>query len=529
MIFAPVDEVKIYQNGAVVRRKTTVDLQAGTNEVIISGLSDRADPDSLRLFFSPGVIGKDVQILSLSEAVGRLPSADLNDEITELQNQGKTLKKMEELWISNGNYENRGECSNETIESYLEALPGHLEKLRAQQKELYNKILSLKKQKEVLEKKESFQVVRLILESAEACEAGCEMEYFEGSGQWKSTYELHAVSDSDEISVVSRARINQNTGEDWENVRVSLSTGNPTVKQKIPTLQKLGLMFEPVYKNRFKPNFFAMGAAKSTLLEDAICASSSVMSAPDSEERMVMEDAVESESETMTIYNLPGRRTVPSGALGTMADLKTDKVHADMRIVCIPKLDNCAYLAAMVKTEDWPLNPSFAKIYLNENYCGEIDIVPDPAVEEIFMISLGRDERISADREEIQSKTENVIFKGQKRKISEYAIRIGNNTDKTLTVLVWDQIPVSSEKQIIVDNVSTDGASVDEETGKLNWSVTVKGKSRVEKRLSYTVCYPKDKEYYEVLTYTASSLKFCPECGAYVEGSFCTECGRKLD
>ncbi len=529
MIFAPVDEVKVYQNGAVVRRKTTVSLQPGTNEVIISGLSDRADPDSLRLFFSPGVVGKDVQIFSLSEAVGRLPSDDLNEEITELQSQSNTLKKMEELWFSNGNYESRGECSNETVESYLEALPGHLEKLRAQQRELCNKILALRAEKEKLEKKESFQVVRLILESADACEAGCEMEYFERSAQWKSTYELHAVADCDEISVVSRARITQQTGEDWENARVSLSTGNPTVQQKIPTLKKLGLRFELVYKNRFKPNFLPLGAAKATRLEDDDFCSAPMMAASAPVEKMVMEDAEESEAQTMTIYNLPGRRTVPSGALGTMADLKTDKVRADMRIVCIPKLDNNAYLAAMVKTEDWPLKPSSAKIYLNENYCGEIYIAPNPAVEEIFMISLGRDERISIDREEIRSKTENVIFKGQKRRISEYAIRIGNKTDKTLTVLVWDQIPVSSEKQIIVDNVSADGASVDKDTGKLNWSVTVNGKSTVEKRLAYTVCYPKDKAFYEVLTDTASGFKRCPECGAYVEGEFCPECGRRLE
>ena len=43
-----------------------------------------------------------------------------------------------------------------------------------------------------------------------------------------------------------------------------------------------------------------------------------------------------------------------------------------MRIVCIPKLDNNAYLAALIKTENWSLKPSSAKIYLNQNYCGEI-------------------------------------------------------------------------------------------------------------------------------------------------------------
>ena len=81
MIFAPIDEVRMYRDSAVVRRKTTVGLQAGTNEILISGLSRFADPDSLRLFLSEGIIGKDVQILSLAKAVDRLPSQDVKDEI----------------------------------------------------------------------------------------------------------------------------------------------------------------------------------------------------------------------------------------------------------------------------------------------------------------------------------------------------------------------------------------------------------------------------------------------------------------
>lgn len=55
MFFAPIEEVKIYRTGAVVRRKTSVSLKEGTNEIIISGLSNLADPDSLRLFFLPAL------------------------------------------------------------------------------------------------------------------------------------------------------------------------------------------------------------------------------------------------------------------------------------------------------------------------------------------------------------------------------------------------------------------------------------------------------------------------------------------
>ena len=225
----------------------------------------------------------------------------------------ETLKNMETLWLSNGNFEKRGECSNETIESYLEALPSHLEKLRADRRELVRHMDELNKKKEKLEQTDGFQVVRLVLESPEACQADCEMEYLEKSAQWKSTYEIHSVTDSPEISVVSRARITQNTGEDWENVRVSLSTGNPTSQQKIPTLKKLGLRFSPAFKKKAAPRFAASASVGASAPGDTARIPLPVMAAAAPVTGMVMEEAEETDAETMTVYNLPGRRTIPAG------------------------------------------------------------------------------------------------------------------------------------------------------------------------------------------------------------------------
>lgn len=523
MIYAPVTEVKVYRNSAVVRRRAVVRLHEGTNETILSGLGGTADPDSLRLFFPAGVVGKDVQIVPFAEAVGRLPSEEVNDEIVEIQNRIETLKTMEKLWVSNGNFQTRGECSAETVEGYLEALPAHLEELRAQRKELDRQVGELTEKKARLEKKEAFRVIRLILESAEDREVDCEIEYSDRSAGWGSTYEIHTTADRDEICVISRARIAQNTGEDWENVHVSLYTGNPAARQEIPHLRKLSLQFRPEVVEKMAAVRYSnamMGAAGAMPMMTGMAMNAAPM------QQMAMQEAEETDDDTMTGYSLPGTRTIVAGTVGTMADLKTVAIPAEKRIVCVPKLDDSAYLAAVVKTADWPLKPSNAKIYLNENYCGEIYVAPD-MTEETFMLSLGKDERVSLNHETVRSKTEDVMLKGQKRKISEFAIRIGNRTEKPLTLLVSDQIPVSSEKQIAVDRVSADGASIDEETGKVVWDLTVAGKASVEKRLSYTVTYPKDKTLQEVWSEVKNGMKRC-RCGAYASGKFCPNCGSVL-
>ncbi len=524
MVFAPITAARVYRNCAVVRRKAAVALQAGDNDVILSGISDTADPDSLRLFFSSGVVGKDMRIIPFSEGVDRLPSADVTEEIAELQNKIHTLKTVEDLWISNGNFTNREGWSAENVEGFLGALPAHLENLREQKRALCRQIEALEIKKNALEQKEAFRVVKLVIAAQEACEAVFEMEYFDNAAHWTATYEIHTTSDSDSISAISRARIVQNTGEDWENIRLTLYTGSPAARMEIPELKKLNLRFRPEMpgaKMMRSASMEAFGAAAPMPMM-------SMMADMASPNRMVMEESEEVDADTMTGYVLPGIRTVISGSDGTMADLKTDTITADKRIVCVPKLDDSAYLAAMIKTADWPLKPAKAKIYLNENYCGEIFVSPDPD-KEVFMLSLGRDERIGVNRTELRTKTEDVLLKGQKRQISEYAIRIRNNQEKPLTVLVWDQIPVSVEKQIVVDHVSVDGASLDETTGKLNWNLTVPGKEVIEKRLSYTVTHPKDKSIQETRTEAAGGLKICMNCGAYAEGKFCPVCSSRME
>ena len=534
MIFAPVEEVKIYRNSAVVRRKTTIGLKQGTNEILLFGLGRFADIDSLRLFFSEGVIGKDVQLVPFTET-GHLLSEDLQAEITELKSKMQTLKKMEELWLSNGNFETRGDCSVETIERYIEALPAHLEKLRAEQRKLEQQLEALREKKELQETKETFQIIKMILQTDEDMEAVCEFEYLDSAAQWQSSYEIHADSDSSAISVVSRAAISQTTGEDWKNVRVLLCTGSPTVQQEIPTLKKLELRFRSEYPKPIPPRPMPP-AFSAPMMEDV--SETTVLSAPGRSGKtirpaapkpMVMEAVEETEMETVAIYHLPGRRTISSGMQRTMADIKTDSVPAELCIVCVPKLDDNAYLAAAIKSENWTLKPSHAKIYLNNTYCGEAYIAPNPAEEETFMISLGKDERISLAYEVTTSKTEHLMFRGQKRKITEHAIRISNKTDKPHKVLVWDQIPVSTEKQILIDSISADGAVIDDNSGKLSWSLTIDGKTMVEKRVSYTVSYPKGKVLSEIYTRPIKGLRICTHCGALAEGLFCPKCGNRLE
>jgi hypothetical protein len=70
---------------------------------------------------------------------------------------------------------------------------------------------------------------------------------------------------------------------------------------------------------------------------------------------------------------------------------------------------------------------------------------------------------------------------------------VKNNKVTTVDMLLKDQYPVSSVKEIEVKLDDAGAAAVNEETGVLTWKLQLKpGESR-KVRFTYTVKYPKDK------------------------------------
>ena len=104
----------------------------------------------------------------------------------------------------------------------------------------------------------------------------------------------------------------------------------------------------------------------------------------------------------------------------------------------------------------------------------------------------------------------------------EYEIQITNRKAEDVQLTVHDQIPVSQDKTISVDNVKTDNGSLDEKTGEVIWKLTVPSQKTETVHLGWRVAWPKDKELQETRPYV--SRRFCPECGSPMNGNTCPVC-----
>ena len=91
-----------------------------------------------------------------------------------------------------------------------------------------------------------------------------------------------------------------------------------------------------------------------------------------------------------------------------------------------------------------------------------------------------------------------MLLKGQKKTEYEYEITVSSRKDKTISVTVCDQLPISDEKTIVIEPLELSGAEREEEKGFLRWTFDLAPGETKNVKLAWTVAWPKDKRTEEV-------------------------------
>ncbi len=503
MVETKLTAAAVYRSGCIVRRSGKVSLQKGTQTVRIGGLTAGIDESTLRLFVPAGVSGSNVQVEHPTRDEQREALKELTAKVAALQGRIESREKIAALWEANADFSQKESLSVGEMAAYLEKLPERLEALGSE-------IAALKEEKTVLDKeyadakkKAALPYVTAELSAQEAGEYPIEISCREQQAFWNPVYEIHADSETDSLDLRLRAKIFQRSGEDWSGVKLTLFTGNPSVSGTIPEMDPVHLrIYEPpVYKNR------AAGGARFGAMMKTARADEMVV-----EECEAMEDAAApmmamnavyagsgtaSKGETMTEYALSGSWDIRDGR-EIICDIRTDALPCRYHAVAVPKLSDEAYLAAEVATsllEDMQDTP--AAVYLKGAFAGNVVLEPD-MTKDNYDLSLGVDETVKVKREQKKKYTSNVLLKGQKKTEYEYEITVSSRKDKTISVTVCDQLPISDEKTIVIEPLELSGAEREEEKGFLRWTFDLAPGETKNVKLAWTVAWPKDKRTEEV-------------------------------
>jgi len=510
----PVKKVTVYIRGAVVTHETPAEIPAGKSTVVLHGLPTSIDRQSIQLSTTG-----DITILSVTSYTDYLSDAKKNvktkkwtdslnilkDELEKLHNQEDIISDGKKLLDNNRNTAGANNGTNAaTVKAMYDYYVHQVTKIDDTLMFMDRKIRTLngklnKIRDELYEWRSHSDTisssVEAIVTSTSAQSLNFRLAYLTYEAGWSPVYDLRAKDVKHNPELTYRANVYQHTGDDWNNVDLTLSTSNPDVSQTAPTLDPWYLTIQPDYGyNNYgrKSRAYNEAPAPAAQMEKANDSSNGLGTVNQVyKEQTVSNTTVESQLTAEFHIDVP--YTLPTDGKAHLVDVKQYDLPTTYRYATVPKLKQNVFLMADVTHwETLDLLSGEVNLYYSGAYIGKSYISTDAPLDTLSF-SLGMDKKINIKRERNKELTTVKCINENNTQSFGYTITIHNLHTDSVKVMVYDQLPVSEDKDIVVEPGDLSNAKKEEGTGKLTWAVPMAGGETKKLTFSYTVKYPKNK------------------------------------
>jgi uncharacterized protein (TIGR02231 family) len=509
---AKVKEATVYFNAAEISQSTSVLLPIGTSEIVVKNVANNLNENSVQIGAPSSVTVLSVQFtndyISEYEVNENSPAikkvrdsiALVQKELSRVLNTKHSEQKTIELLDKNQQVfgQNSGLSVIELTKmvdyykSKRTEISNSINTLEEKEKKLNELISNLKNKLEITSSKvEAFSSGKLVLQvmNTVAGTIPLDISYLTNNASWAPFYDLRAESVKDPINMLYKAQVVQNTGIDWKKVKLTLSSGNPNQNNQAPLLSAWFLQYgHPNYgyslgnKQKSVTNQIQGRAPGIAVESDAKMEESSI-----SNYTNIVENQLNVSFDIDIPYDILSNGKVHSVAL------KEIKLPASYKYYAAPKVEKEAFLLAEIKDYGkYNLLAGEANIIFEGMYVGKTYINPSQT-SDTLNLSMGRDKKVSIKREKVVDKSGTKFLSSKKEQTFTYDITLRNNKKEAVYMLLKDQYPLSSDKEIEIELLEKDGAKVNIETGILTWDLNLKPNETKKIRISYVVKYPKDK------------------------------------
>ncbi|MEX1191164.1 MAG: mucoidy inhibitor MuiA family protein [Brumimicrobium sp.] len=517
-ISTKVNSVTVYLSGAEVERKVDYTLKQGLNELRFNNISTQADSRSIQFELEQKMdllsITMERDYLNLSNANKKIKTLQdslelLSEEKQEIDDELSAFEAEKQVLLKNQ------KIGGDNVSLTVEQIKSAADFYRKRTSEINKTISQYSRQKKANEKqtvrleqqlreynyKENVKnnVIVVLVEMPQAGKISGTLKYNVGNTGWAPSYDLIAEDISGKIELKYKAKVFNNTGNDWENVDLKLSTGDPNLSASIPLL-------DPWHLNNYsfsqtKSKGYSVPQAQSRVEQQ----NNNLFS--DGEGRLqnthtgdlggnmpptVTMTTIEV-SELTTEFEIEKTYSIPSDSRPYIVEITEYDLEANFSHLSVPKLDKDAFLLA--KIAGWekldlvpgPSNVYFAKTYVGESYINTRN------VEDTLGLSFGRDEKILVTRRKVEEFSSKNVIGNWKKDTYTYELIVKNNRNRAISMELNDQVPVSQDGDITVSVDEISDAKLDDADGKLTWNVKLEPGEAKKYKVSFTIKYPKTK------------------------------------
>lgn len=348
----------------------------------------------------------------------------------------------------------------------------------------------------------SYKAVTVRLEAVSAGALDLALGYAVPEASWTPSYDARAVSNAAEIELSYFGHVRQNTGEDWKDVALTLSTARPSLGGGAP---EIGVWAVDVF-SPWAAAHTAVGAATpaptvsatTVVALDAFSVrgyGGASRSAPASRPQPIEAAAAQASVETAATsasFKLVATATVPSDNAPQKVPVTATRLAATPEYLATPKKLAAAFLTAkVVNTSDFPLLAGTMNVFLDGTFVTTSSlraVMPG----EKFDLALGVDEGIAVKHKRVQRFSEDIGLTSRGRRVTyEYLVTIQNNKKSAARVVVADHVPVSRNEKVVVKVLAPAEKELKPASdGALKWTLDLKPGDKREIALKFSVEHP---------------------------------------
>ena len=532
------NSVTVYSQGAQLHHSATISYVKGMNEIILEGISPYIDPRSIQvkaegsgeiilldskfITFYPQVptSSTDANLIKLDKSIIALNDSILllDYEIQDVNDQLTVFQSTKNIVVNNGIMKNNGKV-NDSLELLQNAVAFYTQKIT----ELNKKILELQKKRNKLNKTKAEMNERLsrmqnlrnqggerprldpipqIVVSIQANQVGkgkIEFSYVSNNAGWIPLYDLRSDSQTGKLNLTYKAQVFQNTGLNWKNINLSISTNNPNANKTKPELNPWYINYMNLRADNYKKTKNLEYLSQPSMVPNAVYNQGFAYESKELADEII--PAMTSAQFTTVVHHLIAAEfkidlpySIPSNNEKHMVMIKQEELNTSFKYFSVPKMDAGVYLVAqMTKMDDLQLVPASANIFFDGTYIGQTYIDPTK-MDDTLNLSLGKDPNIVVKRTLIKKECKDKIISDKKERILAYHFEAKNNKSSEIELVIQDQIPLSTNSDIIINTMETSKGKIDELTGLIEWEYKLKPRDSKEFDFKFKIKHDKDKQ-----------------------------------
>ncbi|MFC5408743.1 DUF4139 domain-containing protein [Larkinella bovis] len=505
-ISSTVQHVTVFLNRAQLTAQARTTLQPGTTRLIIENASAQTDPQSIQVSGKGDAVMQGVQFRTnfLTKVTKPVSLQRLEDSLRLARDVFDGLNLQKEV-LDN---EKKMVLANQKVGTekgtVVEEVEDMADFFRTRLTDVGKKLLALDKhlkiQKEKVDHLEG-QVreqnarrerpvgeIEVTLTAKNRTAIDLELSYVVNNAGWVPFYDIRVRDTKSPATLAYKAQVYQNTGFDWQNVRLTLSTSNPALPGNQPQL-------ETQYVTFYEPRPVPVSALpRPKMLTRQAETANDAATAPAAELASTADFTQVSEQPTSVNFEISIPYTILANNRPQVVDIQTGELPATYRYTATPKMDTDAFLVATLSGwEKLNLLNGTARTYFEGTYVGESQVNLQQAGDTLTL-GLGRDKKIIVKREKTQDFSSRKGLSSSVRDTYSYKITVRNTKAEPVNLTVFDQLPVSTDSRIEVELDESSGAERNPETGRLTWNLSLKPNESRELVFRYTIKYPKGKQ-----------------------------------